>query len=104
MSFIAYHGTTIENARSILRDGFRRDVWFARSIVDARTFGGPVVLAVRFALPEPNPDEGQERWWQFHTNDLCVPASWIVRDASVLPSGVQWSKLRAEATPKGGDA
>ena len=79
MSFFAWHGTpTIEHFNSILAEGFLRDSWFARDRTVAETMGGPYLLFVKFPGDEPNPDEGQEEWWQFHTNGLCVPAKWIV--------------------------
>lgn len=56
---IFYHGTTEENAQSILKEGFRIGTWFAAHLEDALAFGGPYVFRVRI--------DYETSTWQFHT-------------------------------------
>lgn len=62
---ICYHGTSKQNARSILKEGFRPDTWFARNLQDAVGFGGSHVFEVVFDSP---PDH-----WQFHVPKKIKP-------------------------------
>ena len=57
---ICYHGTSEENAQSILENGFNPDSWFARHLEDAIGFGGPWVFQVCFE------DHPILKEWQFH--------------------------------------
>ena len=45
---IWYHGTTEENATSILVGGFRKGTYFAKGLDSAIAFGGPWVFSVAF--------------------------------------------------------
>jgi hypothetical protein len=43
-----YHGTTEENAASILREGFREHTTFGRHLEDSLNFGGDFIFIVYF--------------------------------------------------------
>lgn len=68
----AYHGTTPENAKAILADGFfRKGTWFAYHKAESIKFGGPVVFTVEL---EPSGFKGEDSGsaydgWQFHLRD-----------------------------------
>lgn len=67
---ICYHGTSRKNARSILKQGFRPETWFARNLQDAVGFGGSHVFEVAFDSARFNlePDD-----WQFFTREWIKP-------------------------------
>ena len=67
---ICYHGTNEDNAKNIIRTGFRAGTWFATNLQDAISYGGLHIFEV--SLSEP-PDE-----WQFHVSDK-ISADNIVR-------------------------
>lgn len=69
---IVYHGTDAEAAKSIQREGFRPDSWFARHLEDAIYYGGPYVFEVAL-VDELMPDN-----WQFHVDRRVSPNA-IVR-------------------------
>ena len=60
---ICYHGTNEENAKSILKEGFRYGTWFAANLQDALAFGGPHIFRVAFDFDEA-PD------WQFYVSQV----------------------------------
>jgi len=62
---ICYHGTSEENARSILCQGFRDGTWFAANLQDAIGFGGLHVFQVVFDFDEP-PN------WQFTSPPVAL--------------------------------
>ena len=62
---ICYHGTTRKNARSILKQGFRPETFFARNLQDAVGFGGSHVFEVAF---DDVPDH-----WQFFLLEWIKP-------------------------------
>ena len=68
---ICYHGTNREAARSILKEGFWPDTWFATRREDALTFGGPYIFEVDFE------DDPILKEWQFH-HPAPIPADRIV--------------------------
>ena len=63
---IAYHGTSLENVESILKEGFRVKTYFAWSFQDALAFGGPCVFSARF---NEAGFQGNDDGWQFHLRD-----------------------------------
>lgn len=65
---ICWHGTNEENARSIMKTGFKPWTHFAAHLEDAIAMGGPYVFAVRFRKPAPH--------WQF-LNKRRIPPSQI---------------------------
>ena len=68
---LCYHGTTKENAESIMRIGFSPDSWFAVHMEHALKFGGNTILSVEFErLKCPNN-------WQFHVLD-AIPLERII--------------------------
>ncbi len=70
---IVYHGTDLKSSRLILKEGFRKNTYFAQHLEDAVGYGGPYVFEV--ALPThltSNP-----RNWQF-TTDTTVPPEFII--------------------------
>jgi hypothetical protein len=71
--FVAYHGTSPENAALILRDGFKAWTYFAFKPEHAFLHGGPVVFAVQF---QDGAWRGEEDGWQFMTRDH-IPAERI---------------------------
>lgn len=64
---ICYHGTSKENARSILKQGFRPETWFAHHLEDAIGLGGQHVFAVKFDPDRFNNTESDT--WQFFLNE-----------------------------------
>lgn len=68
---ICYHGTNRIAAKSILREGFRPDCWFARRIRDAIAFGGRYVFSVQFI------DAKVPSGWQFHHLD-AIPVNRVI--------------------------
>ena len=73
---IAYHGTNKEAARSIIREGFRPETYFAYDKYAAIIYGGPYVFAVKFC-DDPAMWHGEEDGWQFHT-DIHLPTTTII--------------------------
>jgi hypothetical protein len=56
-----YHGTKFKYvAMQILKEGFRKNCWFARNLHDAREFGGKYIFEVIFIESEL-PDNWQVR-------------------------------------------
>lgn len=77
---ICFHGTTAQNAATIVKEGFQPWSWFALHLEDAITFGGANVFEVTFlAAPiEARAVKGGASSWQFR-NERRVPATRIVR-------------------------
>ena len=67
---ICYHGTNEENAKSILKEGFQPNTYFARHLEDALGSGGMHVFEVAFDDP---PDH-----WQFGFPDKWVKPDRII--------------------------
>ena len=65
---ICYHGTTPENAKSILWDGFKKGSYFAFRVEDSLIFGGPYLFAVAFSA-DPAMWHGEENGFQFHLRE-----------------------------------
>lgn len=65
---IAYHGTTVENALSILEAGFRVGTYFAYKLIEAEQYG-VARFSVRFS-DAPERWKGEPDGWQFHLRDL----------------------------------
>lgn len=65
---IWYHGTNKNNAKSILKTGFREGTWFAKHLEDAIGYGGEYVFEVDM---EVNNED-----WQIHMGH-DIPTSWI---------------------------
>ncbi len=65
-----YHGTSKENADSILKSGFRAGTYFAKHLEDAVGYGGPYVFEVVLYFPGENPP------WQHKSGDP-VPSDQI---------------------------
>lgn len=74
---IVYHGTTEENAKKILKEGFKEYTYFAKNLADAIGFGGGYVFAV--ALEHKYASEWFEhfRCWQIK-NKNHIPITKIV--------------------------
>lgn len=70
---IVYHGTNQVNARKILKDGFKKDTYFALHLEDAIGYGGLYVFEVAYPLGRI-----PEGCWQFMCDVLVIPKS-IVR-------------------------
>ena len=72
---ICFYGTDKKAVKRILREGFQKDIYFARQLEDALEFGGPYVFFVRF---EENEFVGLRWnvWWQFHPA-RAIPATKI---------------------------
>lgn len=81
---ICYHGTTEENARCVLQEGFHADTWFARHLEDALEFGGEYVFSVEFDV-ELIPDD-----WQFHVLSR-VPVEKIQRCQKIVKGRILYS-------------
>lgn len=62
---LVFHGTTKENAESILRTGFNKESWFAFHLEDALAYGGEYVFTVKLDAEKLN----NEPDWQFFTNE-----------------------------------
>ncbi len=70
---IVCHGTNLRNARKILKEGFKKDTYFARHLEDAIGYGGLYVFEVAYPvvlIPK--------NCWQF-LNRERVPPEFIVR-------------------------
>ena len=70
---IVYHGTNLVNARKILKEGFKKDTYFACHLEDAVGYGGLYVFEVSypvFLIPK--------NCWQF-LNGEGIPPEFIVR-------------------------
>ncbi len=66
---ICFHGTTSENAKKILTEGFNIGTYFAAHLEDAIAFGGESVFFVKFDEHRFNgPDD-----WQFHLRERVPP-------------------------------
>lgn len=68
MKILCYHGTNADAARSILKEGFRPDSWFAVHLEDAIAYGGLHVFEVVFDS-EKIPQDA----WQFHVLSEISP-------------------------------
>jgi len=68
-----YHGTSKENAESILREGFRVGTYFGKDLADALFMGGAYVFAVSFPKSTRS-----EAGWQMTINEP-VPVGRIVQ-------------------------
>ena len=77
---IYYHGTTYENSKNILNNGFNEGTYFAVHLEDAIGYGGCYVFEV--ALEEISDD-----CWQFISTHV-IPASRIVRLTEYMPSKI----------------
>lgn len=64
-----FHGTSLENASAIEKDGFKPGTWFSRHMEDALEFGGPCVFWVRVTF-----DKTPLRWQVCCENALPVSA------------------------------
>lgn len=80
---ICYHGTDEVSAKLIMKEGFRRDTWFALHLENAFTFGGLHVFSVAFDNP---PD-----YWQFHCT-VRIPVKRIVNYSVYTQSEVHENK------------
>ena len=69
---ICYHGTTPENAESILKEGFRAGSYFAYRVEDSLAYGGPYLFAVAFSA-DPAMWHGEENGFQFHLREAMGP-------------------------------
>ena len=68
-SIIAYHGTSLENAREIYKSKeFKRGTYFAFKKIHAVRFGGNCVFGVKFCC-EPKHWKGESDGWQFHLRE-----------------------------------
>lgn len=70
---IVYHGTNLANVRKILKEGFKKDTYFARHLEDAVGYGGLYVFEVAypvFLIPK--------NCWQFLNRERVLP-EFIVR-------------------------
>lgn len=70
---IIYHGTNQVNARKILKDGFKKDTYFALHLEDAIGYGGLYVFEVAYPLSRI-----PEGCWQFIC-DAFIDTESIVR-------------------------
>ena len=64
---ICYHGTTKENAKTIIKEGFVKHTFFAKHQEDALEFGGDYIFAVAFDSKKI-PDN-----WQFISRSKISP-------------------------------
>ena len=69
---ICYHGTNVDAAQAILKNGFLSDTWFAPNLADALKFGGQHIFSVVFDSNSIPPDE-----WQWHVLN-AVPVDQII--------------------------
>jgi hypothetical protein len=67
---ICFHGTTEENAKKILTEGFNIGTYFAEHLEDAIKFGGENVFFVEFDDEKFNGPVD----WQFHLMERVAPA------------------------------
>jgi hypothetical protein len=73
---IAYHGTTVENARNILKEGLKEYSYYTPYLSTALSQGGPVIFIWYILDPEYQKaiEEGQ---WQFRINKVILPDDFI---------------------------
>ena len=70
---ICYHGTTKENAESILKNGFNAWTYFATHLEDAIGMGGDYVFSVAFD-EDPALWHGEDKGdWQFMIRENMPP-------------------------------
>ncbi len=67
-----YHGTNEENAKLILKNGFRPKTYFAHHLEDALAFGGKYVFRVEFEEDKFSDAEDRDRW-QFWIVNTILP-------------------------------
>jgi len=64
---ICYHGTSKENAESILKTGFKQWTYFAKHLEDSLGYGGEYVFEVQFEK------ESLRDNWQFINHEVISP-------------------------------
>ena len=69
---VCYHGTSKENAESILREGFMAGSYFAYRVEDSLKFGGLYLFAVGFSA-DPALWHGEPNGFQFHLRQAIGP-------------------------------
>lgn len=79
-----YHGTTKENADSILKTGFRVGTYFTGFIDSALMFGGDYIFAVFF-------EKNLSEYWEW-CNSKVIPPSKIIRLCAIHPEIVYTSE------------
>jgi hypothetical protein len=96
-----YHGTSLENARGIVENGFERDTWFAPNMADSFYTGGDVIFGIAQDWDMDDPiSEDDCPPWQIHTNDHCVQTDKIV---GIFLVQRIYNALRTEDDPPLGD-
>lgn len=65
---IWYHGTTKQNAQSILKNGFKKHTYFTWDLAAALTMGGDYVFAVFF------PGKDTSTYWEIITTRKILPS------------------------------
>ncbi len=71
---IVYHGTSEENTKKILKEGFKEYSYFAKNLADAISMGGPYVFGV--VIEHKKAPEWFEhfRCWQIRNKELIPPS------------------------------
>lgn len=85
--YVAYHGTTVENARNILKEGLKEYSHYTPFLNTALSQGGPVVF-VWYILDAEYEKAVQEGQWQFRTDKVIPPDGFVAvvhyRDVKII--------------------